>query len=143
MRLNLSELEVRILGSLMEKELTTPENYPLSMNALLSACNQKSNRDPVLTLGEAEVVQGLAGLGAKGLARRTTVGGKVDRYCHSLSDKLGLGPAARAVLCELMLRGPQTAAELRNRAERMVTFTDPEGVEGVLSDLAQFGPPPW
>ncbi|MBJ6725641.1 YceH family protein [Geomesophilobacter sediminis] len=141
MKLNLTELEIRILGSLMEKELTTPENYPLSMNALQSACNQKSNRDPVLNLGEAEINQGLAGLAAKGLARRTTTGGRVDRYCHSLGDKLGLDPAARAILTELMLRGPQTPGELRNRCERMVQIADPEGVEGLLAKLMQFGPP--
>lgn len=141
MRLNLTQLEVRILGSLMEKELTTPENYPLSMNALVSACNQKSNRDPVLNLKESEVQEVLLSLGNKGLARRTTVGLRVDRYCHNIAEKLRLAPAARAVLSELMLRGPQTAAELRNRAERMVPITESEGVEGILEELMHFGPP--
>ena len=141
MRMNLSELEIRVLGCLMEKELTTPENYPLSLNALVSACNQKSNREPVLSLSEAEVLRGLEALGARGLARLTTTGGRVAKYRHSVSEKLGLEPAARAVLAELLLRGPQTVGELRNRAERMVEMADLAALEGILTQLRQFGPP--
>ena len=141
MRMNLSELEIRVLGCLMEKELTTPENYPLSLNALVSACNQKSNREPVLNLTEPDALRALEALGARGLARLTTTGGRVAKYCHSVSDKLRLAPPARAVLAELMLRGPQTAGELRNRAERMAEIADLGQVEEILTELRQFGPP--
>jgi uncharacterized protein len=138
MRMNLDELEIRVLGSLMEKELATPENYPLSLNALLSACNQKSNRDPVLNLSEADLAGALERLSGRGLARLTTIGGRVARYRHSVAEKLGLAPAARAVLAELMLRGPQTASELRGRAGRMVDLGD---VDALLNELKQAGPP--
>lgn len=137
MRMNFTELEIRILGCLMEKELATPESYPLTLNALASACNQKSNRDPVMNLGEAELLRGLEALGARGLARLTTTGGRVPKYCHCV-EKMGLGPACRAVLAELMLRGAQTASELRSRAERMAEIPD---VEEVLAKLQQHGPP--
>jgi len=141
MRMNLEELEIRVLGCLMEKELTTPEYYPLSLNALVSACNQKSNRDPVLTMTEADVQRQLEALGSRGLARLTTTGGRVAKYCHSVADKLKLAPAARAVLAELMLRGPQTVGELRNRAERMAVLSDLAAVEAILLELQQCGPP--
>ncbi|GFO58979.1 UPF0502 protein [Geomonas silvestris] len=141
MKMNLTDLEIRVLGSLMEKELTTPENYPLSLNSLMSACNQKSNRDPVLSLTESEVQKVLEGLGARGLARLTTTGGRVAKYVHSAADKLGLGVAARAILAELMLRGAQTAGELRNRAERMAPFADIEAVDAVLGELMRETPP--
>jgi len=141
MKMNLNDLEIRILGCLMEKELTTPENYPLSLNALVSACNQKSNREPVLSLSEADVLRGLEGLGSRGLARLTTTGGRVGKYCHSAADKLGLGASARALLVELMLRGPQTVGELRTRGERMAEFADSAAVEAVLAELQQCGPP--
>jgi uncharacterized protein len=141
MRMNLDELEIRVLGSLMEKELATPENYPLSLNALVSACNQKSNRDPVLNLSEGDVTRALEGLSARGLARLTTTGGRVARYRHSVAEKLGLAPAARGVLAELMLRGAQTAAELRGRAERMTELGDIAAVESLLNELRQAGPP--
>jgi uncharacterized protein len=140
MRLNLDEVEIRVLGSLMEKEATTPENYPLSLNSLLSACNQKSNRDPLLTLKESDVQRGLEALGARGLARLTTTGGRVARYRHSI-EKMGLSAQARAVLAELMLRGPQTPGELRNRADRMAEFADLAAVETALGELLQHGPP--
>jgi len=141
MKMNLNDLEIRILGCLMEKELTTPENYPLSLNALVGACNQKSNREPVLSLSEADVLRGLEGLGSRGLARLTTTGGRVGKYCHSAADKLGLGTSARAILAELMLRGPQTLGELRTRGERMAEFADIAAVEEVLAELQQCGPP--
>ncbi len=141
MKMNLTEVEVRILGSLVEKELTTPENYPLSLNALTSACNQKSNRAPLMELTEADVVRGLDQLGARGLARLTAAGGRVPKYRHSMGDNLELAPPALAVLAELMLRGPQTAGELRTRAERMAPFADIAAVEEVLGTLMAFGPP--
>ena len=141
MRMNLTELEIRVLGCLMEKELTTPEYYPLTLNALAAACNQKSNRDPVLTLSEADLQRCLEALGARGLARLTTTGGRVNKYVHSVGDKLGLAAPVRAVLAELMLRGPQTAAELRSRSERMAEVGDLAAVEAILLQLQQHGPP--
>jgi uncharacterized protein YceH (UPF0502 family) len=141
MKMNLDEVEIRILGCLIEKELTTPEHYPLSLNALTSACNQKSNRAPLLDLAEADVVRGLDKLGSRGLARLTATGGRVARYRHSLGDNLHLDTPARAVLAELMLRGPQTAGELRNRAERMTPLRDIAFVEDILGTLMAFGPP--
>lgn len=141
MRMNLTELEIRILGCLMEKELTTPEYYPLTLNALAAACNQKSNRHPVLDLSEADLQRGLEALGGRGLARLTTTGGRVAKYVHSLGDKLGLDAPCRAVLAELMLRGPQTAAELRSRGERMAELGDLAAVEEILQRLRQHGPP--
>ncbi|BCG45430.1 hypothetical protein GEOBRER4_n0183 [Citrifermentans bremense] len=141
MRMNLSELEIRILGCLMEKELATPEIYPLTLNALAAACNQKSNRDPVMSVTEAELLRGLEALGGRGLARLTTTGGRVPKYCHSVAEKLGLAAAECAVLAELMLRGAQTAAELRSRAERMTALVDIEVVEEALLKLQQHGPP--
>ena len=141
MKMNLNDLEIRILGCLMEKELTTPENYPLSLNTLVSACNQKSNRDPVLNLTEADVLRGLETLGSRGLARLTTTGGRVAKYCHSAAGKLHLATASRALLAELMLRGAQTVGELRNRGERMTEFSDLAAVEAVLAELQQAAPP--
>ena len=141
MKMNLTELEIRVLGCLMEKELTTPESYPLSLNGLVNACNQKSNRDPVMSLTEADILRGLEGLGLRGFARLTATGGRVAKYCHSVGDKLGLAPPARALLAELMLRGHQTAGELRNRSERMIEFADFAAVDSVLLELQQYGPP--
>ena len=129
MKMNLTEVEIRILGCLIEKEQTIPENYPLSLNALTNACNQKSNRAPLMDLAEADVVRGLDKLGARGLARLTAASGRVAKYRHSLGDSLHLAPPALAVLAELMLRGPQTEGELRNRAERMTPFADIAAVE--------------
>jgi uncharacterized protein len=141
MKMNLNDLEIRILGTLMEKELTTPENYPLSLNALVNACNQKSNRDPVTSLSEADVLRGMEGLGSRGLARLTTTGGRVAKYCHNATEKLRLATPSRALLAELMLRGPQTMGELRTRGERMAEFSDIEAVEAVLAELQQAAPP--
>jgi len=141
MKMNLTEVEIRILGCLVEKELTTPENYPLSLNSLTTACNQKSNRAPLIEFVEADVVRGLDKLGSRGLARHTAVCGRVAKYRHSLDDSLHLAPPALAVLAELMLRGPQTAGELRNRAERMTPLADIASVEEILGALMEFGPP--
>jgi uncharacterized protein len=125
--------EVRVLGSLLEKEVTTPEYYPLSLNALLNACNQKSNRDPVVQFDEETVERALYTLREKGLALNITgVGSRVIKYGHRLSEKLNLGRRELALLCELMLRGPQTLGELRNRADRMHHFDDTSEVEAVL-----------
>jgi uncharacterized protein len=141
MKMNLSEVEIRILGCLIEKEMTTPENYPLSLNALTNACNQKSNRAPLMNLDEADVVRGLDKLGSRGLARQTAVGGRVAKYRHSFTENLHLASPAQALLAELMLRGPQTAGELRSRAERMTPLGDIAAVEEILEELMAFGPP--
>lgn len=133
----LNENEVRVLGSLIEKELTTPEYYPLSLNSLTNACNQKSNRDPVMTLAEEDVVRALDSLRFKQLVVLSADGGRVPKYRHLLAEKLGLMPAELAVICELLVRGPQTVGELRTRGERMCPFGDLAAVEEVLQELIQ------
>jgi len=133
----LNENEVRVLGSLIEKELTTPEYYPLSLNSLTNACNQKSNRDPVMALAEDDVVRALDSLRFKQLVVLSADGGRVPKYRHLLAEKLGLMPAEQAVICELLVRGPQTVGELRTRGERMCPFGDLAAVEEVLQELIQ------
>jgi len=138
----LNDIEIRILGCLIEKEMTTPEYYPLTLNALTNACNQKSNRDPVLELDEASVVRGLDGLRHKGLAMQAHgEGSRVPKYRRALFEKLFLEPEQLAVLGELLLRGPQTVGELRTRASRMHPFADLEQVDAVLTELAERQPP--
>ncbi|MFZ4860482.1 MAG: YceH family protein [Desulfuromonadaceae bacterium] len=131
----LNDIEVRVLGSLIEKELTTPEYYPLSLNALTNACNQKSNRDPVMSLTEEDVVRALDSLRFKQLAVLSADGGRVPKYRHLMAEKSGLMPAELAILCELLVRGPQTVGELRTRGERMHPFGDLAAVEEVLQEL--------
>jgi len=133
----LNENEARVLGSLIEKELTTPEYYPLSLNSLTNACNQKSNRDPVMALAEDDVVRALDSLRFKQLVVLSADGGRVPKYRHLLAEKLGLMPAEQAVICELLVRGPQTIGELRTRGERMCPFGDLAAVEEVLQELIQ------
>ena len=137
----LNDIEVRVLGCLIEKELATPEYYPLTLNALTNACNQKSNRDPVMALEEADVVRALDALRFKQLALISAEGGRAAKYRHILAEKLRLSPAELAVVAELLLRGPQTMGELRTRAERMHPFPDPAGVEEVLEELMARTPP--
>ena len=138
MDLILHPIEVRVLGSLLEKEITTPEYYPLSLNALVTACNQKSNRDPVVNLDEGTVQQALQSLRDKGLLLSVSgSGSRVIKYGHRISEKLNLGRRELAVLCELMLRGPQTLGELRNRADRMHQFDDLEQVESVIEHMPE------
>jgi len=138
----LDDSEVRILGCLIEKEMTTPKYYPLSLNALTHACNQKSNRNPVVSYDETAVAHGLDSLDKKSLARKTlTPGSRVPKYLHAVLDRFDLSRQEMAVLCELMLRGPQTAGEIRSRAERMSAFEDPEGVEKALQGLMDQDPP--
>lgn len=132
----LNEVEVRVLGSLIEKELSTPDYYPLSLNALTNACNQKSNRDPVLELAETEVVRALDNLRFAGMAiQAASDGGRVPKYRHLLFEKLGLEPEHLALLCELLVRGPQTTGELRTRASRMHPFADLGQVDALLQEL--------
>jgi uncharacterized protein YceH (UPF0502 family) len=138
MDLSLDADEVRVLGSLLEKEVTTPEYYPLSLNALLNACNQKSNRDPVVHFDEDTVERVLYMLRDKGLLLNITgAGSRVPKYGHRLSEKLNLGRRELAILCELMLRGPQTIGELRTRAERMHHFDEVSEVESVLDRMPE------
>jgi hypothetical protein len=138
MDLSLDADEVRVLGSLLEKEITTPEYYPLSLNALVNACNQKSNRDPVVHFEEETVERVLYMLRDKGLLLNVSgAGSRVPKYGHRLSEKLNLGRRELAILCELMVRGPQTLGELRTRAERMHHFDDLAEVESVLDRMLE------
>jgi len=137
----LNDIEMRVLGCLVEKEMTTPDYYPLTLNALTNACNQKSNRDPVMALEETDVVRALDGLRFKGLAMQAADGGRVPKYAHALAGKLFLAPPELALLCELLLRGPQTVGELRGRSERMHPFPGLEDVEAVLEELQERQPP--
>ena len=136
----LNTLEVRILGCLIEKELTTPEQYPLTLNALTNACNQKSNRDPVMALEDDEVVRGLNSLKFKQLVVVSSDGGRVPKYRHILAERMGLAPEELTPLCELLVRGPQTCGELRTRSERMRSFPDLAAVEEVLAELMRREP---
>ena len=133
MERQLSAQEARVLGCLIEKEMTTPEYYPLSLNSLTNACNQKSNRDPVMHLDESDVVRCLDTLRFHGLAMQAASdGGRVPKYQHNLRQKLYLEPEELAILCELLVRGAQTVGELRNRSERMHPFSNLDEVEEVL-----------
>lgn len=138
----LSEVETRVLGSLVEKELTTPEYYPLSLNALVNACNQKSNRDPVMNLNENAVNEALRRLEKEGLAGRADgMDNRVTKFEHRLQEVFNFDRREIAILCELLLRGPQTPGELRSRAERMYEFDDLGQVQSTLQRLAQREPP--
>ena len=130
----LNETEVRVLAALVEKESTTPEYYPLSLNALTLACNQKNNRDPVVAYSDDTVSDALDSLRSKKLAR-SAAGGRVVKYEHSFLEVLNLGRRELALLCTLMLRGPQTVGELRDRSERMRAFSDLEEVEACLDGM--------
>ena len=139
----LSPDEVRVLGSLIEKQITTPDYYPLTLNALTNACNQLTNRDPVVSLDETTVVRTLERLREKRLA--TLFSGaesRVAKYKHTLTDAVLLTPAEIALLCVLLLRGPQTIGELRTRTERMFAFDTLPEVEAALTTLATRQPQP-
>ncbi len=139
----LSATEVRVLGALVEKSIATPEYYPLSLNALTNACNQLTNRDPVMALEEAEVTRALETLRVHRLA--SVYHGsesRVPKYKHSLTYAILLTPAEVALLCVLMLRGPQTVGELRTRTERLFAFDALPEVEEVLNTLATRTPDP-
>jgi uncharacterized protein YceH (UPF0502 family) len=143
MSLLLSPTEVRVLGCLIEKEIATPEYYPLTLNALVLACNQKSNRDPVVSFDEATVSQALESLRSNKLASERTGGGsRVPKYLHRFTEVFNLGRREIALMCELMLRGPQTPGELRNRGERLHAFTDVQEVETCLEGLMEFDAQP-
>jgi uncharacterized protein YceH (UPF0502 family) len=130
--------EARVLGALLEKESATPEYYPLSLNALVNACNQKSNREPVVSYDDDTVEAALEGLRAKGLAQRITGRDvRVPKHAQSFTEKFNLGRREAAVMCLLLLRGPQTVGELRGRSERLYTFDDLEAVENTVAHLAE------
>jgi hypothetical protein len=135
---SLTEREARVLGCLVEKQLTTPEYYPLTLNALTNACNQKSNRHPVVSFEETQVVRALDKLREKGLAEQVRLrDSRVPKYEHHFLKTVGLDWPEAAVMAELMLRGPQTAGELRSHASRMHPFSGIEEVEETLRALAE------
>jgi uncharacterized protein len=138
----LTEIETRVLGSLIEKDITTPDYYPLSLNALVNACNQKNNRDPVMTLDEATVRDALASLQEKRMAGPASgADSRVTKFEHRLQEVFNFDRREIAVVCVLLLRGPQTPGELRSRTERMYHFEALEDVVSTLDRLAQREPP--
>src|SRR6266567_3733878 len=138
----LTPIETRVLGSLIEKDITTPDYYPLSLNALVNACNQKNNRDPVMTLDEAAVREALASLQEKRMAG--PAGGadsRVTKYEHRLQEVFNFDRRETAVVCVLLLRGPQTPGELRGRTDRMYRFEALDDVQATLQKLMDRDPP--
>jgi hypothetical protein len=142
MNILLNNIEARVLGSLIEKEITTPDYYPLSLNALVNACNQKSNREPVMSLDETAVSAALANLTDQNLAAGTSGrDSRVLKYEHRLQEAFNFDRLETAILCVLLLRGPQTPGELRSRTERMHRFDDLEQVQSTLQRLMKREPP--
>ena len=142
LKTELTVLEARVIGCLIEKQITTPDQYPLSLNALVNACNQKSNRDPVMDLDEPAVQQILDGLSKKHLIlEKSGFGSRVPKYqhrfCNTEFGSLKLDPQELAIVCELLVRGPQTPGELRTRASRMAPFAETSDVEAALARLAE------
>ncbi|MEJ7606060.1 MAG: YceH family protein [Bryobacteraceae bacterium] len=136
----LDAVEARVLGCLIEKEITTPEYYPLTMNALVNACNQKSNRDPAVSYDDEQVDEALGMLREKRLTTLVTgAGNRVPKFGHRVQETLNLGRREVALLCELLLRGPQTAGELKDRAGRMHRFSDVDEVESCLRLMSDNG----
>lgn len=134
----LNSAEVRVLGSLIEKQIATPDYYPLTFNSLLSACNQKTARNPVTEYDEVEIVNALDGLREKGFAFEVkTAGSRVEKFRHALHNFAELSSKEIALLCVLMLRGPQTAGELRQRSERLYEFSDLAEAEETLKELIE------
>jgi len=138
----LSEIETRVLGSLIEKDITTPDYYPMSLNALVNACNQKNNRDPVMTLDEGAVRDALATLQEKRMAGPASgADSRVTKYEHRLQEAFNFDRREIAVICVLLLRGPQTPGELRGRTDRMYHFEALEDIVSTLDRLAHREPP--
>ncbi len=139
MPMNLSRAEVRVVGSLLEKEVTTPDTYPLTRNALVAACNQSTGRAPVLQLDHGEVEAAVRGLKERGMVRfvHPSHGGRSEKYRHVIPEALELGEPERAILCLLALRGPQTPGELKARADRLSSFATLEDVQRALESLAE------
>ncbi|NNK96140.1 MAG: YceH family protein [Desulfobacterales bacterium] len=134
MNILLTDHEVRLLGCLIEKEMATPDYYPLTLNALVNACNQKSNRNPVVSFDEEIVLYGLNGLKESKMIRQSNVS-RVPKYEHIFANDLKLVAREKAVICILMLRGPQTIGEIRGRTERLYSFQDLDEVQETLSTL--------
>jgi len=139
MPLSLTAVEARVLGSLIEKEITTPEYYPLSLNALSNACNQKSNREPAMQLEEGEIRKALNHLESQSLVR-SIAESRATKFAHRLQDVFNFYRPEVAIICELLLRGPQTPGELRTRASRMHPFEDLESVHSALQRLGKREP---
>jgi uncharacterized protein len=138
----LNPIETRVLGALIEKDITTPDYYPLSLNALVNACNQKNNRDPVMNLDENSVRDALSSLQEKRLAGPAPgTDSRVTKYEHRLQEVFNFGRQETAILCVLLLRGPQTPGELRGRTERMFHFDALDDVQSTLQRLIQRDPP--
>ncbi len=137
MEYEINATEARVLGCLIEKEMTTPEYYPLSLNALVNACNQKSNRDPLMSVTEDDAVRALNRLRFMQFTVVSGESSRVAKYRHLMAENLGLIPAELAIICELLVRGPQTVGELRTRGERMHRFSDLAEVESVLNELME------
>jgi hypothetical protein len=138
----LNEVEARVLGALLEKEITTPDYYPLSLNALVNACNQKSNRDPAMNLDDDAVRSALRALHDNSLARSVSAAdSRVTKYEHRLQEAFNFDRREAAIFCELLVRGPQTPGELRSRAERMHHFDDLSEVQSALQRLMNREPP--
>ena len=139
----LGDAEIRVLGALLEKARTTPDGYPLTLNALTNACNQTSNREPVMSLSDIEVSAAVDALRKRSLVRAIVrSGGAVTKYMHLMDETLGLVNRQLALLCVLMLRGPQTTGELRTRTQRLHDFADVADVESALAGLASREPEP-
>jgi uncharacterized protein len=142
MNILLNEVEARVLGALLEKETTTPDYYPLSLNALLNACNQRSNREPVMNLDEAAIRNALDALQQNNLAGPAKgADSRVTKYEHRLQEIFNFDRREAAILCVLLLRGPQTPGELRGRTERMYRFEDLDQVQSALQQLMRREPP--
>ena len=137
MDFQLDSPEARVLGALMEKEIATPDYYPLSLNALVNACNQKSNREPVVSYDEDTVEVALEGLRAKGLALRISGESRVPKHAQRFTEKFNFGRRESALVCVLLLRGPQTPGELRSRTDRLYQFDDLEALENTLNHLTE------
>ncbi|HEX5160272.1 MAG TPA: DUF480 domain-containing protein [Steroidobacteraceae bacterium] len=141
MNIRLSAIEARIIGSLIEKQVTTPDQYPLSLNALVNACNQKSNREPFMQLDEATVKSAVDGLARRHyVVEKSGFGSRVPKYqqifCNTEFGSLKFTPQETAIICELLVRGPQTPGELRSRVSRMAELPDPGIIETLLAGLA-------
>ncbi len=138
MEFTLDSVDARVLGALIEKDLTTPEYYPLSLNALTNACNQKTNRDPVTSFDEAAVAAAIGRLRDKRLAASVSgAGSRVEKYAHRMAEAFNFPARELAILCVLLLRGPQTAGELKERTGRMHAFDDIEAVEATVNHLIE------
>jgi uncharacterized protein YceH (UPF0502 family) len=142
MNIRLSAIEARIIGSLIEKQISTPDQYPLSLNALTNACNQKSNREPFMQLDEAAVKEALDGLSRRHMVvEKSGFGSRVPKYqqifCNTEFGSLKFTPQETAIICELLVRGPQTPGELRTRVPRLAELPDPTIIESLLEGLAK------